>query len=62
MTLEEAAKLHALNTYMTFPVREAFIAGAKWFQQNHSCCCAGCEKHNISLTTEKQNSEFPEDE
>jgi len=35
-----------------------FIEGAHWFQQNHSCCCSGCTKHNVALTTEKQNSEF----
>lgn len=39
----------------------AFIAGAKWVQSKNSCCCGGCTKHNIALTTENQNSEFDQE-
>ena len=65
MTLKEAAK--KFGDSQTFyaqtlseDIADGFIAGATWFQQNHSCCCAGCEKHNVQIVTEKQNSEFDE--
>jgi len=60
MTLEEAAYIYAMSdeTIIGRTPIKTFIAGARWYQANHSCCCGGCTKHNIELVSTKQNSEF----